>query len=209
MKIFLYVLNTLADWEIGYITAELNSGRFLNKTMIPVNFIKIGDTINPIKTMGGITITPDESVNNVVFSKGDILILPGADTWLEDSNKKIINLIPGLLDQNVIVAAICGATLALAKNGILNTRKHTSNDKEFLKMICIEYSGEGLYLNQPVVIDGNLITATGLAALEFSYAVFKKINIMKPETLEAWFQLNKTRDAKYFYALMGVALQNP
>ncbi|OGT38150.1 MAG: glutamine amidotransferase [Gammaproteobacteria bacterium RIFCSPHIGHO2_12_FULL_37_14] len=202
MKAFLYILDTLADWEIGYIIAELNSGRFFNKTKTPVNLIKIGDTTKPIKTMGGIIITPNENINNIVFNKSDILILPGADTWFEDSNKKIMNLIPELLDQNVTIAAICGATLALAKNGILNTRKHTSNDKEFLKMSCPEYSGEELYLNQPAVTDGNLITATGLAPLEFSYEVFKKINIMNPETLEAWYQLNKTREAKYFYTLV-------
>ena len=202
MKVFLYVLNTLSDWEIGYITAELNSGRFFNKTKTPVDLIKIGDTIQPVKTMGGIAITPNESINNIEFNKSDILILPGADTWLEESNKKIIQLIPDLLNQNVVVAAICGATLALAKNGILNARKHTSNDKEFLKMSCPEYSGEDLYLNQLAVTDGNLITATGLAALEFSYEVFKKTDVIKPETLEAWYQLNKTRDVKYFYALM-------
>ena len=202
MKAFLYILDTLADWEIGYIIAELNSGRFFNKTKTPVNLIKIGDTTKPIKTIGGIIITPNENINNIVFNKSDILILPGADTWFEDSNKKIMNLIPELLDQNVTIAAICGATLALAKNGILNTRKHTSNDKEFLKMSCPEYSGEELYLNQPAVTDGNLITATGLAPLEFSYEVFKKINIMNPETLEAWYQLNKTREAKYFYTLV-------
>ena len=202
MKAFLYVLNTLSDWEIGYITAELNSGRFFNKTKTPVDLIKIGNTIQPVKTMGGIAITPDESIDNIKFNKGDLLILPGADTWFDDNNKKIMNFIPELLDQNVTVAAICGATVALAKNEILNTRKHTSNDKEFLKMSCPEYSGEALYLNQPAVTDGNLITATGLAPLEFSYEVFKKINIMKPETLEAWYQLNKTRDAQYFYALM-------
>ncbi len=202
MKAYLYILNTLADWEIGYITAELNSGRYLDKTKTPVNLVKIGNTIKPIKTMGGITVTPNESINNITFNKGDLLILPGANTWLEDSNKKIMNLIPELLNQNVIVAAICGATLALAKNGILNNRAHTSNDKEFLKITCPEYLGEKLYLNQPAVTDGNLITATGLAPLEFSYAVFKRTNIMKPETLEAWYQLYKTREAKYFHALM-------
>jgi len=92
--------------------------------------------------------------------------------------------------------------LAKSARPYLNTRKHTSNGKEFLKMHCPEYSGDELYLNQPVVTDGNLITATGLAPLEFSHEIFKKINIMKSETLEAWYQLNKTREEKYFYALM-------
>jgi hypothetical protein len=29
--IYIYVLDTLADWEIGYLTSELNSGRFFKK----------------------------------------------------------------------------------------------------------------------------------------------------------------------------------
>lgn len=202
MKVFLYVLDTLADWEIGYLTAELNSARFFNQPKKSVKLIKIGNTTTPIKTMGGIEITPDEDVNKITFNKSDLLILPGSDIWLDDSNNNVIKLIPDLLDKNVVIAAICGATLALAKNGILNTRKHTSNDKEFLKMSCPDYSGEDLYLNQPVVADDNLITATGLAPLEFSYEVFKKVNVMSPKTLEAWYQLNKTKEAKYFYALM-------
>ena len=37
--------------------------------------------------MGGITITPHASINDVVFNKGDILILPGADTWFEEITK--------------------------------------------------------------------------------------------------------------------------
>lgn len=30
-KVYIYVLDTLADWELGYVTAELNSGRFSEK----------------------------------------------------------------------------------------------------------------------------------------------------------------------------------
>ncbi len=78
MKVYLYVLNTLADWEIGYLTAEINSGRFLDKTKSPVNLIKLANTLEPIKTMGGITITPDECIDNITFYEKDLLILPGA-----------------------------------------------------------------------------------------------------------------------------------
>ncbi len=92
--------------------------------------------------------------------------------------------------------------MALAQKGLLNNRKHTSNDKEFLKMICPGYSGEKFYLNQPAVADDNLITASGVAALEFSYEVLKKTNLMKPATLESWYQLHKTKEAKFFFSLM-------
>ncbi|OEC86309.1 MULTISPECIES: type 1 glutamine amidotransferase family protein [Methanobacterium] len=202
MKVYLYVLNTLADWEISYLIAELNSGRYLDKTKPLVELIKIGNTTEPIKTMGGITIVPDKSVDNIRFKEDDLLILPGADTWMEEENKKIIDIVSGIIDKKVIIAAICGATVALANKGILNNRKHTSNDIEFLKMFCPEYAGENFYLNQPAVTDDNLITASSIAPLEFSYEILKRINIMKTETLEAWYQLYKTKEAKFFYALM-------
>ncbi|MEN6293709.1 MAG: type 1 glutamine amidotransferase family protein [Methanobacterium sp.] len=202
MKVYIYVLNTLADWEISYLTAELNSGRYLNKTGPPVGLIKIGNTTEPIKTMGGITITPDESIDNIKFKEDDLLILPGADTWMEEENKKIIDIVSGIINEKVIIAAICGATVALANKGILNNRNHTSNDIEVLKMFCPEYTGENFYLNQPAVTDDNLITASGITPLEFSYEVLKRINVMKTGTLEAWYKLYKTREPKYFYALM-------
>ncbi|MDY9923207.1 type 1 glutamine amidotransferase family protein [Methanobacterium sp.] len=202
MKVYLYILNTLADWEIGYLTAELNSGRYLDKTRPPVELIKIGNTTEPIKTMGGITITPDENIDNIKFEEDDLLILPGADTWTEEENKKIIDIVSSIINEKVIIAAVCGATIALANKGILNNRKHTSNDIEVLKMFCPEYTGENFYLNQPAVTDDNLITASGIAPLEFSYEILKRTNLMKTETLEAWYQLYKTKESKYFYALM-------
>lgn len=199
---YVYILDTLADWEIGYITAELNSGRFLDKSKGKLSLIKIGNTLDPIKTMGGITVTPDEVISNIEFKEGDLLILPGADTWMDEKNQKILRIAADVINEKVVVAAICGATMALAQKGLLDNRKHTSNDKEFLKMACPGYSGSNYYINTPVVVDDNLITATGLAPLEFSYEVFKKIGVMKEKTLEAWYQLHKTREGKYFYILM-------
>jgi hypothetical protein len=69
-------------------------------------------------------------------------------------------------------------------------------------MFCPEYIGENFYINQPAVTDDNLITASGIAPLEFSYEILKRTNLMKTETLEAWYQLYKTNEPKYFYALM-------
>ena len=199
---YLYVLDTLSDWEIAYITAELNSGRYLNKEKEKPVIVKIGNSLKQVKTMGGFVITPDKEVDNIEFRDGDLLILPGADTWMDENNQKIMNIVSGVINKNVTVAAICGATIALAEKGLLNKRKHTSNDKDYLKMVCPGYTGYDYYINAPVAVDDNLITATGLAPLEFSYEVFKKTGVMKTATLEAWYHLNKTKEAEYFYKLM-------
>ncbi len=199
---YVYVLDTLADWEIGFITAELNSGRYLDKSKERISLIKIGNTLKPITTMGGITITPDKDIADVDFKDNDLLILPGADTWMDEKNQKILNIAAEVINKKVIVAAICGATMALAQKGLLNNRKHTSNDKDYLKMVCPNYSGTDYYVNAPVVVDDNLITASSFGSLDFSYEVFKRTGVMKEKTSEAWYQLFKTGEAKYFYELM-------
>jgi putative intracellular protease/amidase len=202
MTAYLYVLDTLADWEIGYLTAELNSGRFLDKTKKNEPIIKVGATLKPIKTMGGLTVTPDLQIDELQLKDDDLLILPGADTWDEPENQKVISLLPETLKKKTTVAAICGATVALAKNGLLNNRKHTSNDLGWLKLTCPKYLGEKFYVNQPAVSDDNLITASAFGALEFSYEVFKKTGVMKAQTAEAWYQLYRTGAAECFMKLM-------
>ena len=201
MNIYLYVLDTLADWEIGYLTAELNSRRFLDPSAA-FSLKKISASANPVTTMGGITIVPDCALADVRFAAGDVLILPGADTWMNDEHRLVLAMVPALLDTGTTVAAICGATIALAACGVLNSRRHTSNDKGFLVSQFPQYSAEN-FIELPAVIDGNLITATGLAPLEFSYEVLRKAGVMKAETAEAWFGLHKTRTPETFFALMN------
>ncbi|MBO0780576.1 MAG: hypothetical protein J2P37_17270 [Ktedonobacteraceae bacterium] len=54
-----------------------------------------------------------------------------------------------------------------------------------------------LYQNQPAFTDGNLITASAIAPLEFAYQIFKKLEVYRPRTLEAWYQVYKTSDASH------------
>ena len=197
---FLYVLDTLADWEISLLIAEINSGRYLKKNIEKPQIIKVGNNLNPIKTMGGIDITPDIDVDNMNLKNGDLVVLPGADTWLNGNNQKIVDKIKG--HNDIIVAAICGATTALAENGMLDNKRHTSIDKEYLKMVCKNYKGDNFYEYKYAVADGNLITATGIAPLDFTFEIIKKINVMEDITLNAWYGLYKTKEAKYFFELM-------
>ena len=202
MNVFLYVLDTLADWEISYLTSEINSGRYLKKNIEKPKIIKIGKNLKPIKTMGGMEITPNICVKDIKAQEGDLLILPGADTWLNEENNEILSFVKENTISNLTIAAICGATIGLAYNGFLNEIKHTSNSLDYLKMTCPDYKGEKYFLNQPVVIDNNIITATGLAPLEFTYQTLKKINIMGKNTIDAWYNLYKTREDRYFFELM-------
>ena len=111
MNVFLYVLDTLADWEIGFLMPEINSGRYLKKNIEKPNIVKVGKNLSPIKTMGGMEITPDIDVNELRMQKGDLLILPGADAWLNGNNDEILNYLKENIEKDITIAAICGATI--------------------------------------------------------------------------------------------------
>ena len=79
--IYVYVLDTLADWELGHVISELNSGRFFKKDAKRISLKTVGFTKEPIHTMGGLTIMPDCLIDDIAVSETSVLLLPGANTW--------------------------------------------------------------------------------------------------------------------------------
>jgi len=201
--LYLYVLDTLADWEPGHVMAELRSGRYLKDPALRYSVVLCGSTLDTVTTMGGLQLVPEILIGDIQPAPGDVLGLPGADTWLDPAQAPALRAADRLSDAGILVAAICGATLGLANAGLLDNRPHTSNDPAALKMFCPNYHGTDHYVNEPAVTDGNLITASGLAPVEFAYHVFRALDVMSPATLEAWHGLFTTRQPEYFYALMG------
>jgi len=202
MKLYLYVLDTLADWEIGYLTAELRSRRFFADMNLVVPIVKVGASLDEITTMGGMTIRPDLALDQLELEDDDLLLLPGADTWFEPANRGILLVAKERIARDLPVAAICGATFGLASVGALDAKRHTSNDPGYLKAVAKDYAGQALYLELPAVSDRKLVTASGLSALDFTYEVIKVLGVFRPETLEAWKGLNRTARPEYFHAMM-------
>ena len=125
--IYVYVLETLADWELGYVTSELHSGRFFRKDARRVSLKTVSYSKEPIHTMGGLTIVPDCLIDDIVIKETSVLLLPGANTWNDPKHGAIIEKAREFLSSGATVAAICGATAALADGGLLDNRRHTSN----------------------------------------------------------------------------------
>lgn len=202
MKTYLYVLDTMADWEAGYLLAELNSGRFFRKGWSPFRTVLVGSSLNEVSTMGGIRLTPDVSIDSLTMTTEDLLFLPGADTWMDEAQRPVLLAAKERIAEGGKVAAICGATIGLAAVGALDGVAHTSNALDVLKMLCPGYAGESLYRNAPAVTAGSLVTASGFAPLEFSREVLALVDVFKPETLDAWYNLNVKKEAGYYFALM-------
>jgi putative intracellular protease/amidase len=107
------------------------------------------------------------------------------------------------LDTGIPVAAICGATAGLARGGLLDNHRHTSNASEYLA--ATRYLGSSLYVDAPAVTDKTLITASGVAPIEFAQHIFRCLDLYNQQVLDAWYGLFKTGRPEFFVALMRAA----
>jgi putative intracellular protease/amidase len=197
--IYLYLFDTLSDWKIGYISAGINNPiMHLNPEKYKLKTFSFDK--KPIRTIGGLKITPDISIKEMELSNAEMLILPGGKSWDEGDNKEVALLAKKFHKHHIKIAAICGATLGLAKIGLLDSIKHTSNSKDYL--LNSSYQGGGYYVNESSVCNGGIITASGTASLEFAKNIFKELNLYKPEVLEAWYELFKNGSPEAFTKLM-------
>jgi putative intracellular protease/amidase len=199
---YLYAFDGMADWEYGYLVAELNSGRFFARKGERLEVVAVGRSRESLRTMGGLCLVPDISVEDIDDGRCALLILPGGDSWFGPGHEAILEKARSLLDDGVPVAAICAATFGVAGVGLLDERKHTSNDLGFLKATCPKYRGEALYRTEGAVLDRGLITANGVAPLEFTSCVLGALGLLSAEALEAWNGLFKSHEPEYYFRLM-------
>ena len=192
------VYDTLADWEVGAATAHINKlswqkepGTFEVKT--------IGLTADPIATMGGMRIVPDAVLADLTPADSAMLILPGADTWETGVLAPFARKAREFLEAGTPVAAICGATFGLAKEGLLDNRAHTSNAAEYLAYSG--YSGAERFVEELAVTDGVLITASGTAPFDFAREVLRKLDVYEPHVLDGWYRLYAHSDPAGFAIL--------
>ncbi len=200
--VYVYVLDTLADWELGYVISELHSGRFFKKDAQRISLKTVSITKEPIHTMGGLTIMPDCTIEDIVVSETSVLLLPGADTRNDAKHSAILKKTREFLALGATVCAICGATAALADFGLLDNRPHTSNGAGFLAMVSPCYKGQNFYIDQLSVADNNLITAGSTGALLWAKQIIERLDVFAADTLEAWYAYFSTGKPAHFFALM-------
>ena len=139
-----------------------------------IEIITAGLKIGQVIGMNGGVTTVDKKLADIILESYDGLIFIGGTGTLKyldnEDSYRIIN--KALLSQKII-GAICIAPLLLARAGILKGKKVTvwasSLNRAAVRGIKKE---EGIYLDQPVVQDGNVITGNGpSAAIEFAQVI--------------------------------------
>ena len=194
------VYDTLADWEVGLATAHINNEMW-QRDPGRYRIVTVGLTNEPVTTKGGWRITPDIALADLGPTDSKMLILPGADTWLNGENAPFAKTAREFLDAGVPVAAICGATAGLAVEGLLDDRRHTSNAREFLA--GTGYRGGQHYVDELAVADRDLITATATAPIDFARAVLDRLDVYTPSVLASWYKLYGHNDPAGYFELMS------
>jgi putative intracellular protease/amidase len=178
--VYLLVVEGFADWEPAHAVAELRrTGRYRVEA--------VGLTSDPVRSMGGIRVLPSTIVTNVDPADVAAFIIPGGDRWeTSPVEPEIAQLLSRLDAERVPIAAICGATLAIARLGLLHGRRHTSNSLDYLGAQVPGYVEAANYVDTPAVRDRGLITASGLGDVEFARELFEELQVLSPAERAAW-----------------------
>ncbi|MFG1907393.1 DJ-1/PfpI family protein [Kribbella sp. NPDC048928] len=195
---YVAVYETLADWEIGHLLVELRTGRF---TGVPWRVVTVGESLEPLTTMGGMRVVPDVTIGEVEPVAGDLLVLAGSGQWDAGGGEAFAKLAGRFLDDGVPVAAICGATAGLARAGLLDERDHTSAAKEYLQ--ATGYQGSGRYVDARAVVGGDLITAGPDSPVQFARAVLERLGLADERKLEAYEGVFHRADPAAYATLVG------
>ena len=172
-----------ADWEPAHALAELRrSGGYRVEV--------VGLTREPVESMGGLRVVPTRTLSEVDPAGVAVFILPGGDRWeTAPPEPDLVALLTRLDDQEIPIAAICGATVAVTRAGLLRGRRHTSNGLTYLNDMVPGYLDAARYVDAPAVRDRHLITASGLGDIEFAGEIFAELGVFSDADRAAWTRI--------------------
>lgn len=178
--VHLALYDTWADWETGHATAHLALAGFEVRTATPGG--------RPVTSMGGLHARPDLALEELRPEDSSLLILPGAAAWDGgDDLAPVARTARAFLDAGVPVAAICGATAGLAREGLLDDRAHTSAAAPYLA--ATGYAGAARYVEADAVTDGPLVTAGPTEPVAFAREILRLLGAYDDKAVDAWYRL--------------------
>lgn len=158
-----------ADWETALLNAAARS------------YYKIDTRFatpqgKPVTSSGGLKVTPDLAVEDIDVAVIDALVVNGGAAWSRHDAPDIAQVLIAARDAGKTVAGICDGTLTLARAGLLDAVKHTSNSVN--NLLPTGYGGAALYQDQPeAVVDGKIVTAPGTAPVSFMGGVMQTLGL--------------------------------
>lgn len=171
-----------ADWEAGFVLAALREYfGFEVRIATP--------EAATVTSIGGVRAAADLAFAEVAPDDLDLLLVIGSDSWAEDANPEVVDLLKRANAADKPIGAICAGTLAAARAGLLESRAHTSNSLAFLRQAA-GYGGADRYVETPrAVSDAGVVTAPGSAPGSFSVEVLRLVVPDQGEAIDGYAKM--------------------
>lgn len=121
----------------------------------------------------GVKIVPDAAWNEIDPSTFDMIIVPGGAKGVGCllKEERLHEAIRKLHRAGKIVAAVCAGPLVLQQAGVLAGRKATCHPDDAMMIV------QAQWVNEPVVIDGNIVTSQGAGTcFKFALAIISEVD---------------------------------
>lgn len=166
-KIFVFIYDDMADFEITFVTHML--GADLGMEIVTISY---EDKL--IKSKSGVIYKPSKLIKDVLKEDAEGLIIPGG--WNGEIRPELIELIQSVNSRGNLLGAICAGPIFLAKAGVLNNVKYTTSIVDWTETHMKDYMGNDPFPRQNFILDrvirdGNIITAQGNAFIDFAIEI--------------------------------------
>jgi putative intracellular protease/amidase len=178
------VFDGFADWEPAFALTGLR--RWAAKTVTAVGYDR-----EPVTSMGGLRVVPDQALGDLQAPETELLILPGGDVWAAGYPAASLHaVLTTLRAAGVPIATICGATIAAARAGLFRGRRHTSNGRSFLLRHAPGYDDAAMYVESELAVtDDGVISASGLGAVEFAREIFAALGVFSADERRLFIEM--------------------
>lgn len=159
----------------GFVQFEVVLASYLLKHAGEI--ITVGVSKAPVVSAESFKVIPDITIDEVNVDEVDAFLVPGVYPDTLSNHEEFYTLLEKLNTKGKVIGAICSAPRHLAKAKVLKDKKYTTtvNPSDFA-----EFNVDN-FVNENVVIDGNIITAKANGYVDFGIEIGKMVGIYEDE----------------------------
>lgn len=158
-KVILFLCNGVEEYEASVFTDAF--GWTTTYGLEPIQLTTVGFH-QRVKCAWNFTIEPECLFDEIDIEEFDALVIPGgmsrAGFYNDAYDPRLLAWIKDFDAKGKVVASVCVGALPIAKSGVLSGRNGTTYHLSQKRQLQMQEYGVQV-LNQPIVIDGNIITS--------------------------------------------------